>query len=175
MVKRRFCLVFLVSLVITRFAWADSVQETETHKLTEVGKGIYLAQTKARLFNSNALVVINDEDVLVVDSHITPAKGRDLISTITSLTDKPVTTLINSHYHYDHSHGNQAFTEENSPYLPYLEIIGHEFTRMKLSRQPLQRVNFRRGLAGTQSVVDRLQRKLAEPLDSNQKEKLQEQ
>ena len=69
MVKRRFCLVFLVALVITRFAWADSVQETETHKLTEVGKGIYLAQTKARLFNSNALVVINDEDVLVVDSN----------------------------------------------------------------------------------------------------------
>ena len=98
-----------------------------------------------------------------------------MISTITSLTDKPVTTLINSHYHYDHSHGNQSFTEENSPYLPYLEIIGHEFTRMKLSRQPLQRVNFRRGLAGTQSVVDRLQRKLAEPLDSKQKEKLQEQ
>ena len=61
-------MVFLVALVITRFAWADSVQETETHKLTEVGKGIYLAQTKARLFNSNALVVINDEDVLVVDS-----------------------------------------------------------------------------------------------------------
>ena len=175
MARTRFCVVFLVALVTTRIAWADSVQETDTHKLTEVGKGIYLAQTKARLFNSNALVVINDEDVLVVDSHITPAKGRDLISTITSLTDKPVTTLINSHYHYDHSHGNQAFTEENSPYSPYLEIIGHEFTRMKLSRLPLQRVNFRRGLAGTQSVVDRLQRKLAEPLDSEQKEKLQEQ
>ena len=51
MVRIRFCLVFLVALVITRFAWADSFQEADTHKLTEVGKGIYLAQTKARLFS----------------------------------------------------------------------------------------------------------------------------
>ena len=78
MIERIICLAFLVLLSSAQFTRAKSPQETETHRLTEVGKGIYLAQTTARLFNSNALVVINDEDVLVVDSHITPVSYTHL-------------------------------------------------------------------------------------------------
>ena len=35
---------------------------------------------------------------------------------------KPIRFVVNSHYHFDHSHGNQI-------YGPEVEIIGHEFAR----------------------------------------------
>ena len=88
-------------------ALSAEVVVTESHRLTPVLPGIYLAQTAAPLFNSNALIIVNAEDVLVVDSHITPAKGQQLVESIKAVTDKPITTLVNSHFHYDHAHGNQ--------------------------------------------------------------------
>ena len=72
----RMWLCFIGFLFIQSVQAADDVIETNTHRLTEVGENIYLAQTTARLFNSNALIVINEDDVLVVDSHITPTKGE---------------------------------------------------------------------------------------------------
>ena len=109
----------------------EHVITTSSHRLTEVAHGVYLAQTTAPLFNSNSLVIVNEDDVVVVDSHITPDKARELIESIQFITSKPITTLINSHFHYDHAHGNQVFGED-------VQIIGHEYTRMKMAGTPLQ-------------------------------------
>ena len=151
------------------------ITETSTHRFTEVGKGIYLAQTTARLFNSNALVVVNRNDVLVVDSHITPTKGRELIQSIGVLTDNPITTLVNSHFHYDHSHGNQAFTDGTFPFEAAVEIIGHEFTRKKMMGKPLSESTFQRGLAGNEAYVKRLKRQIGESQNELEREELQNQ
>jgi glyoxylase-like metal-dependent hydrolase (beta-lactamase superfamily II) len=72
------------------------------------------------------MIVVNEHDVLVVDSHITADAGRALLATVRGLTDKPVRFLVNSHYHFDHAHGNQAFLSDE------ILIIGHEFSRTKL-------------------------------------------
>ena len=81
--------------------WAqDWTTTTDTHQFMEVRNGIWLTQTTARVFNSNSLVIVNDEDVVIVDSHVTPSKARDLIASIPAITDKPVTALINSHFHW---------------------------------------------------------------------------
>ena len=76
-------------------------------------------------------MIVNDADVTVVDSHVTPAAARALIESVKTLTPKPITTVINTHYHFDHAHGNQAFP-------PSVAIIGHEFTREKLAGDPLK-------------------------------------
>ena len=113
----------------------EHVITTSSHRLTEVANGVYLAQTTAPLFNSNSLVIVNEDDVVVVDSHITPDKARELIESIQFITSKPITTLINSHFHYDHAHGNQVFGED-------VQIIGHEYTRMKMAGTPLQETQY---------------------------------
>ena len=99
---------------------------SESHIFEEVAPGVYFA-TAAGAVNlvSNAMVVVNDEDVLLVDSHITPDAARGLIEAVKAITDKPVRYVVNSHYHFDHAHGNQIFPEG-------VKIIGHEFTREKL-------------------------------------------
>ena len=138
---------------------------TDTHRFTEIRNGIYLAQTTARVFNSNSLVVVNDEDVVVVDSHVTPAKARDLIASIKEITTKPVTALINSHHHWDHAHGNQEFAD--------IPIIGHEFTYMKLATAPFDEPTYRRGLAGNNATLARLKKEIASTEDDEERERIE--
>ena len=97
--------------------------------------------------------IVNDEDVVVVDSHITPAAARALIASIRAITDKPITTLINSHFHYDHAHGAQAFGN--------VQIIGHEFTREKLTGDPMNEHTFLDSKARFDRTLDRLEARLA--------------
>lgn len=105
----------------------DGTILTDTHTFEEVAPGVYfiVGRDDVIFVQSNAMLVVTDEDALVVDSHVTPAAARALIASIAEVTDKPVTHLVNTHYHFDHAHGNQAFPED-------VAIVGHEFTRAML-------------------------------------------
>ena len=93
---------------------------------TEVVPGIYHARGVGDIVAmSNAGVVINDEDILLVDSHVSPTAANALLEDLKTITDKPVRFVVNTHWHFDHSHGNQV-------YPPGVEIISHEAARAAL-------------------------------------------
>jgi cyclase len=75
--------------------------------------------------NGNSVVVINDSDVLVFDTFTRPSTARAEIDAIRRLTTKPVTYVVNSHWHPDHWSGNQAFEHE----FPAVEFIATNETR----------------------------------------------
>ena len=75
---------------------------------------------------SNAVVVVNDEDVLIVDPGISAAAATALVADVKTLTNKPIKYVVDSHYHYDHAFGNQVFG-------PDVTIIGHDTVRRRLS------------------------------------------
>ncbi len=75
---------------------------------------------------ANAAVLINDADVLLVDSHVSPAAAQVLLDELKAITTKPVRYVVNTHFHFDHTHGNQI-------YPPSVEIIGHEYTRQMIA------------------------------------------
>ncbi len=111
---------------------AAAPSESQTHDFEEVAPGVFFAMGKGPVtVGSNAMVVVNEDDVLVVDSHITPDAARELISSVATLTDKPIHYLVNTHFHFDHAHGNQSFPEG-------VEIIGHEYSRERLLGDVLQ-------------------------------------
>ena len=59
---------------------------------------------------SNTLALMRDEGVLLVDTK--PAGwGRAILDNIESVTDQPVTTIINTHAHADHAGGNVEFPD----------------------------------------------------------------
>lgn len=92
-------------------------------EFTEIVPGVYQARGVGDLVvGSNSTVVVNDSDVLLVDSHITPAAATRLLEELKTITDKPVRYVANTHWHFDHAHGNQV-------YPPDVEIISHEATR----------------------------------------------
>ena len=89
----------------------------------KIADGIYHAVgTGSLVVYSNAVVVEAERDVLVVDSHVSPGGAWALREELKAITTKPIRYVVNSHYHFDHSHGNQI-------YGPDVQIIGHEFAR----------------------------------------------
>jgi glyoxylase-like metal-dependent hydrolase (beta-lactamase superfamily II) len=75
--------------------------------------------------HSNSVIIINDDDVVVVDATRMPSQARKIIAVVRALTDKPVRTLVHTHWHDDHVYGNQAFAEA----FPGLEIVAHQNAR----------------------------------------------
>ncbi len=160
-------LVALAACLTAGLLHAADPITTDTHRFIEIRNGIYLAQTTASVFNSNSLVVVNDQDVVVVDSHATPAKARDLVASIKAITPKPVTALINSHHHWDHTNGNQEFAD--------IPIIGHEFTYMKLAIAPREEVSRHRGLSRQNGELAQLREQIASVEDDEEKKRLETQ
>jgi glyoxylase-like metal-dependent hydrolase (beta-lactamase superfamily II) len=104
-----------------------SSYEGRAFSFTRIADDVYIAIGTGNLtVFSNAAIVINQNDVLLVDSHVSPAAAHALLQELRALTTKPVRYVINSHYHFDHAHGNQI-------YGPDVEIIGQQFTRAALS------------------------------------------
>jgi cyclase len=147
----------------TRGAVLQSPDGSPSHRFEEIADGVYFATgTGAMTTMSNNLVIINDDHVMLVDSSVTPAAARGLVEGIKTLTDKPIKYVFNTHYHFDHAHGNQIFGDD-------VEIIGHEFVRQMLlsdvldqrtnrsftERIPAQLDALRARIAGTTDAVER--------------------
>ncbi|MDA1372892.1 MAG: MBL fold metallo-hydrolase [Proteobacteria bacterium] len=151
-------------LVIPALGSAAEFIDTDTHRLEEVAEGVYFATGNGSVYTmSNALIIERDEDVVVVDSHITPAAGRALIDAIAVVTDKPITTLINSHFHYDHANGVPAFG-------PNVQIIGHEYTYKKLTEDPASEQTFASSLLRFDNTVADLETRVANASGSERAE-----
>jgi len=96
-------------------------------EFTEVVPGVYHARGSGDMsVGANAGIVINDEDVLLVDSHISPAAADALLEDLRTITDKPVRYVANTHWHFDHAHGNQVYPAD-------VEIISHEASRAAIA------------------------------------------
>ena len=91
----------------------------KVYKFEKVAEGVYYATGGT---GSNNVVIVNDQDVFLVDDGTTPATARALLQDIRLITNKPVRTVVNTHFHYDHTDGNSVFG-------PEVQIIGHEYLR----------------------------------------------
>jgi cyclase len=168
------CVALLVTFVV---AGPQSVRQPAgtTHtgaafRFNKVADGVYHAiGTGALTVVGNSSVIVNDDDVMLVDDHVSPAAAWVLLEEIKTLTNKPVRTVVNTHFHYDHAHGNQIF--DNT-----VQIIGHEFTREMLTggksaEMPLYK-NYLNGLPGS---IANLRQRLAAEADATAKARLQTQ
>lgn len=168
----KLALLFVSAVSLTaQSATAQTVVESASHRFEEVAEGVWLATGSGSVYTmSNALVLVGEFDTLVVDSHVTPAASRALIESLAVITDKPVRYLVNSHYHFDHAHGNQSFPAG-------VEIIGHEFTRKKLNGEignVLEEATFKSFSDGVPATVARLEQQAAAETDPVRKASLQE-
>jgi glyoxylase-like metal-dependent hydrolase (beta-lactamase superfamily II) len=75
--------------------------------------------------HGNTGVVVSDEGVLVVDATYLPSRARADIALIRRLTDRPVRYLVNTHWHMDHTHGNEAYRDA----FPGVTIVTERRTR----------------------------------------------
>ena len=93
--------------------------------LKQVGPGVYAAidgpEHKA---GSNAGFVIGDDGVLVVDAFFNQPAARALVGEIHRLTPKPIRFLVNTHYHVDHTGGDQALRDAGAVIIAHRNVRG---------------------------------------------------
>src|SRR5438876_7751779 len=74
----------------------------------------------------NTAIFIAANGVVVVDTK-NPGWGQPILEKIKTLTDKPVTTIINTHTHGDHVSGNVEFP-------PTVDVIVQEHTKQYMEQ-----------------------------------------
>jgi cyclase len=117
----------LLLLSLSTFAFP----QTPKVKLTKVAANVYAAlrtEPPGLTVNANSVFIINETDVVVVDTTLTPSSAKENIRLLKSITSKPVKYVINTHWHDDHIMGNSAYREA----FPGVEFIAHTNTRTYL-------------------------------------------
>jgi glyoxylase-like metal-dependent hydrolase (beta-lactamase superfamily II) len=112
-------------LLLTLYAlYTQPALAQQNHEWSEVAPGVHaVLQPEAQRFNdSNSVVLIGDEDVLIVDAQANADQVRALLAKLREMTDKPVRALVNTHWHGDHTQGNSLYVEA---FGDQLEIVAH--------------------------------------------------
>jgi cyclase len=102
-----------------------SARETLPFVLTQVGPGVYAAiDGPEHTAGSNAGFVIGDDGVLVIDSFFNLEAARALVGEIHRLTPKPIRFVVNTHYHVDHTGGDQALRDAGAIIVAHKNVRG---------------------------------------------------
>ena len=158
---RRLLVAALLALPVSGLA-AGVVYPGYTWEL--LADGVYLHSQDDPLagpVDGNSVVILGEHGVLVVDTHINPAVARAVIGKIRDLTDVPVTHVVNTHWHDDHTNGNHAYRQA----FPGVRIVAHENT-LKALRAEWAAMEDQRRSAYAKVDAEELRRK-ADELDAS--------
>ncbi len=97
------------------------------YRLNKIVDGVYLAvPATSGPAAANIPVIVTDQDVILVGSHLAPASARALIEQVKMVSDKPVHYIVNTHYHASQTAASRE------AYPAGVEVIGHELARRTL-------------------------------------------
>ena len=149
-------LIRLLAIFAVLLAAALTVS-AEPRNVTQLAEGVYAIEHPGHhddgLFSGNTTVIIGTRQVLVVDSGYLPAVTREDITQIRQWTDKPVTFIVNTHFHNDHNLGNALYMQN----FPAVTIIAHSETKKNMDMFG----------PGSSNREERLNAKLQHMLDEN--------
>ncbi|TDI26822.1 MAG: MBL fold metallo-hydrolase [Acidobacteria bacterium] len=130
---RRLYLLPLTLFALVLVVWTagvDAVQEPhpsiEVHRITDT---LYMLGSGMET-GGNIAVLIAESGVVLVDTKL-EGYGPDILDHLRRLTDKPVTMIINTHVHYDHSGANTEFPDT-------VQFVAHENIRRHWARTDCQ-------------------------------------
>jgi len=78
-------------------------------KVTRVSGNIYMLEGAG----GNIAASVGDDGIVIVDDQFAPLAEK-IQAALKGITDKPVRFIINTHYHGDHTGGNEAFSNAGS-------------------------------------------------------------
>src|SRR5881392_669969 len=155
--------------ILFLFLPASSVAD-DLFDIKPVADGVYAAIAKPTYkVNCNAAIIFLDDGVLVVDTHSKPSAARALIEQIKKLTPKPVKYVVNTHFHWDHYQGNEAYP---SSWPAGVEIISSEATRANIQRLGIPRI--KNEIVSMPQEIARLKSDLEKASNAEQKTAIQE-
>ena len=93
-------------------------------KTTKVAESVYMMEGSG----GNIGVYAGREWVLVIDDEFAPLTDK-IKAAITAISDKPIRFLFNTHFHGDHTGGNENFAKAG------VAIVAHDNVRKRLSTE----------------------------------------
>ena len=105
--------------------------------IKRVADGVHVAvAAPAYKVNCNTAIIENDDGVMVVDTHSKPSAARVIVAQLRDITAKPVRYVVNTHFHWDHWHGNEVYPAA----YPNAEIVTNQITREAMVKKGLKRI-----------------------------------
>src|ERR1700726_3484584 len=118
-------------LVVGGLASAIAAQQQQARPplpdLTKVTDNLYVITSSTpgpEFTGGNTGVFVTESGVIVVDTKLS-GYGPTILERIKTVTDKPVTMIINTHTHGDHTGSNEAFPAT-------VDIVAHENTKANM-------------------------------------------
>lgn len=122
--KKWLALLGIVATSLSAFGQMDDVTVTTT-KVTE---SIYMLQARG----GNIGVSIGEDGVFMIDDQFAPLTGK-ITAAVAQLSDQPVRFVINTHWHGDHTGGNENLGKQG------VTIVAHDNVRKRMSAQQVMK------------------------------------
>lgn len=101
--------------------------QIETHQVTD---GIYMLTGSG----GNIGVSIGEDGVFIIDDQFAPLTEK-ILAAIAKISDKPVRFVINTHWHADHTGGNENMGKRGAL------IVAHDNVHKRMSTENVSRLN----------------------------------
>jgi cyclase len=123
----RLSMVSVLAAAAMLLSWAASAQEQDFSKVqikaTKVSGNIYMLEGAG----GNIAASVGEDGIVIVDDQFAPLADKiQAALKELKITDKPVRFVINTHYHGDHTGGNEPFNNAGST------VIAHDNVRKRL-------------------------------------------
>ena len=129
--RRTPCLATLTLVcVLLTLVTNEAQQARYPIRTLEIADNLYMLSSdpaeQGMRTGGNTAVFVTSAGVALVDTKI-KGYGQDIIAEVGKITDKPITTIINTHTHWDHSGANTEFPDT-------VDFVAHENTFAHMSR-----------------------------------------
>ena len=137
LVSRRVVLAEMLIVGLSVSAVAYQQPRASIPDIEEVAANLYLLAAsdpgdRPNWTGGNTAVFVTESGVVLVDTKL-PGYGQDIIDQVKTVTDKPITMIINTHTHFDHSGSNTEFPDT-------VTVVAHENTRANMARDSCEPV-----------------------------------
>jgi glyoxylase-like metal-dependent hydrolase (beta-lactamase superfamily II) len=95
-------------------------------RTTDLGHRTFLLEGVSGTVGGNVAIIVGDDGVIVVDDMFGQMYGR-IKAAIAAITAQPVRYVVNTHFHRDHTGGNEAFARDGAV------VVAHENVKRVLA------------------------------------------
>lgn len=114
-------IAFGFAILVSAAAYAQTDFSGVEIKVQKVAGSIYMLEGAG----GNIGVSVGDDGIVLIDDQFAPLAPK-IKAALKGITDKPVKFVVNTHYHGDHTGGNEAFGE-SAP------LVAHDNVRKRLA------------------------------------------
>ena len=120
-----------ILIILTALCASLAAGRAQTNIIQTIGPDVYFHEGDHALGHCNNGWILFDDYVLAVDANY-PSGAQVVIPKIHALTAKPVRFVIDTHFHPDHSFGNQLWADEGA--IPVAQVA--TFDELKKNGAP---------------------------------------